>query len=563
MTAAINQKSITNLTHAVHFQTQYSLPLTAQDDEIIVDYFCGGGGASTGLEMGLGRMVALAKNHDAAAISLHQVNHPHAAHLQTDVFDGDPLEEVGGRRVGWFHMSPDCTHHSQAKGGQPRKKAIRDLSWIGCKWAGRARPRVISLENVQQILDWSPLIAKRDAATGRVIKMVPYMSKGRLKAQEVVAEQGERVPLDQQYLIPDPARKGQTWRRFVRQLERLGYAVEWRVMHASAFGVPTTRKRLFMIARCDGRPIVWPEPTHAKEPKAWQSPWAQAHECIDWTIAGQSIFRRKKPYAEATLRRIAKGTARYVLNCADPFIVPIANWSAADSVHSVREPLRTVTAWPRGGSFALASPVLAPLTHQGGDRVHGPRDLVPTITAAHRGELAVFSAFLAQANGGFNTTPGHDLRRPVSTVTNTGSQQQLVTATLAAECGLSLENAEGAQQVAAFLMQYYSEGQQWGALNRPMNTITTKDRLALVTVHLGGEPFVIVDIRMRMLQPHELYRAQGFPANYVIDRGHDGRAFTKTEMVRMCGNSVCPPLLAALAQANNPWRSAVGESMAA
>jgi len=593
MTAALGGAALDALALAIHFQTQYKLPLTAQDDEIIVDYFCGGGGGSTGLEDGLGRTVDIAKNHDEAAISLHERNHPHAQHLQTDVFSGDPREETGGRRVGWFHMSPDCTHHSQAGGGQPRKKSIRDLAWIGCKWAGRVRPRVISCENVKQIQKWGPLIAKRDKLTGRVIKL-----------DGTVAAVGERVPVQEQYLVPDKgelfgsrakrrqrrlkfARHGmpiaRTWNQFVGQLKGMGYAVEWRILKASDYGTPTIRERLFMIARCDGRPIVWPQPTHAENPKEWQKPWAQGHECIDWSIVGQSIFGREKPYAVATMQRIAKGVFKYVLNCADPFIVPIANWSSRNSVQSLREPLRTVTAWPRGGSFALVSPVLAPLTQQ---------EAKPqaTDTEARKGELAQFSAFLAQANGGYNTTAAHDMRKPVSVITQTGSQQQLVTASLATlrrncvgrdlreplpvvtaggehhalvEYSLSPSDEAGALRVSAFLMQYYSEGGQWGALNKPLNTITTKDRLALVTVHLAGEPYVIVDIRLRMLQPHELYKAQGFPANYVIDQGHDGRKLTKTEQVRMCGNSVCPPVMAALARANDPWQYVADQALAA
>ncbi|WP_420170738.1 DNA cytosine methyltransferase (plasmid) [Pseudomonas alloputida] len=592
--------AISNAIHTVHFNTQYQLPLTAQDDEIIVDYFCGGGGGSTGLEEGLGRTVAIAKNHDSAAISLHERNHPHALHLQTDVFSGDPREETGGRRVGWFHMSPDCTHHSQAAGGQPRKKATRDLAWVGCKWAGTVRPRLLSAENVRALTKWGPLVAKRCKHTGRVVKL-----------DGTVAQPGERVPVQEQYLIPDTglnfgnklkrrSRKrkftkhgmpeSRSWDKFIRHLRGLGYVVEWRTLKACDYGAPTIRDRLFIIARCDGRPIVWPEPTHAENPEPWQEPWLQGHQCIDWSIVGQSIWGRKKPLADATLRRIARGTFKYVLDCADPFIVPIANWSSRDAVQSVREPLRTVTAWPKGGSFALASPVFAPLTHQGGDRTYSPRAPLPTVTAANRGELALFSAFLAQANGGYNTTVGHDLRRPVSAITQTGSQQQLVAASLATlrrncvgrdlrdplpvvtaggehhalvEYDLSPSDEQGALRVAAFLMQYYSEGGQWGSLDKPLNTVTTKDRLALVTVYLSGEPYVIVDIRLRMLQPHELYRAQGFPANYVIDTGHDGRKLTKTEQVRMCGNSVPPPVMAAIARANDPWAYAEDQAEAA
>ncbi|MET3714377.1 DNA (cytosine-5)-methyltransferase 1 [Pseudomonas sp. PvP001] len=469
----------------------------------MVDFFCGGGGAGTGLEMGLGRAVTVAKNHNPAAISMHTANHPAARHYTTDVFEGDPDEECGGRAVGWFHMSPDCTHHSQAAGGQPRKREIRNLSWIGLKWAGKKRPRVISLENVKQILQWGPLIAKHDKVTGRVMKLGGQ-----------VAAPGEVVPVHQQFLVPDPKRRGTTWRRFVALLEGMGYAVEWRVIKACDFGAPTSRERLFMIARCDGQPIVWPEPTHARKPAKGQQTWRTAADCIDWSVPSKSIFGRKKDLAPATLRRVAKGMKKFVIDSADPFIVPIANWSG-ELAQSAHEPLRTVTSWPRGGSFAMASPIIAPATHQGSDRVNDPGQPLPTVTCANRGELTLISpvmvtaahgegkpggvqrwgqgtkdaaeplgtvtasgghaiaaahlvkfrfddagkaldeplptitsggnyqrpagaahamgvctAFMAQMNGGFNTTDAKPMEEPMTTVTNTGSQQQLVTANL-------------------------------------------------------------------------------------------------------------------------------------
>nr|WP_312968561.1 DNA cytosine methyltransferase [Pseudomonas sp.] len=667
------------------FKTQYSLGFTSQDDEIVVDFFCGGGGAGTGLEMGLGRPVTVAKNHSPAAISMHIANHPHARHYTTDVFDGDPDEECQGRAVGWFHMSPDCTHHSQAAGGQPRKREIRNLSWIGIKWAGKKRPRVISLENVKQILQWGSLIAKRCKATGRVVKL-----------DGSVAAPGERVPVHQQFLVPDPKRRGTTWRRFVQLLEAMGYSVEWRIIKACDFGAPTSRERLFMIARCDGQPIVWPEPTHAKKPAKGQLPWRTAAECIDWSLPSQSIFGRKKPLADATLRRVAKGMKKFVIDSAQPFIVPIANWSGA-SVQPGNEPLRTVTAWPRGGSFAMASPtlvqtgygeregqqprvpgldqplgtvvaggakhaltsaVIMPATHQGSDRVNDPVEPLPTVTAANRGELmkaspvmvgaggpvyagkpthcgqpigtlmaqshrAVATAFMAQANGGFNTTHAKGMDEPMTTVTNTGSQQQLVTASLlhlrgncdardaddplhtisaggthhglvsaflerqfgasvgqpadepaptvtaggggkssVIELQLSPEHEAGALRVAAFLISYYGT-ENMSSCDSPAPTVTTKDRLGLVTVMVQGTPYVIVDICLRMLQPHELYRAQGFPTDYIIDKGADGKRFTKTEQVHMCGNSVSPPPMAAIARANNPWANEARERAAA
>jgi len=585
------------------FKTQYGLGFDPQDDEIVVDFFCGGGGAGTGLEMGLGRPVTAAKNHSPAAISMHTANHPAARHFTTDVFEGDPDEECQGRAVGWFHMSPDCTHHSQAAGGQPRKREIRNLSWIGLKWAGKKKPRVISLENVKQILQWGPLMAKRDKATGRVMKL-----------DGTVAAVGERVPVQQQFLVPDPKRRGITWRRFVHLLVSMGYQVEWQIIKACDFGAPTSRERLFMIARCDGQPIVWPEPTHAKNPAKGQHKWRTAADCIDWSVPSKSIFGRKKSLADATLRRVAKGMKKFVLDNPQPFIVPIANWSG-ELAQSADEPLRTVTSWPRGGSFAMASPVILPATHQGADRVNNPRDPLPTVTAANRGELmmaspvmigaggpvyagkpapadqpmgtlmtqnhrALVTAFIEQANGGFNATPAKGADEPLTTVTNTGSQQRLVTASLATlrrncvgravdepvptmtagaehhalvEYKLSPEHEEGALRVAAFLISYYGT-ENISACDSPAPTVTTKDRLGLVTVFVKGAPYVIVDICLRMLQPHELYRAQGFPASYIIDKGVDGKPFTKTEQVHMCGNSVSPPPMAALARANDPWK---------
>lgn len=671
--------------HPLDFKTQYGLGFNTQDDEIVVDFFCGGGGAGTGLEMGLGRAVNVAKNHSPQAISMHTVNHPGAVHYTTDVFDGDPDTECGGKAVGWFHMSPDCTHHSQAAGGQPRKREIRNLSWIGLKWAGKKKPRVISLENVKQILQWGPLIAKRCKSTGHVVKL----GGG-------VAAPGEVVPVHQQFLVPDPKRRGQTWAVFVAELQHLGYVVEWRVIKACDFGAPTSRERLFMIARCDGQPIVWPEPTHAKHPVKGQKKWRTAAECIDWTIPSKSIFDRPKPLAPATLRRIAKGMKKFVIDAADPFIVPIANWSG-ESVQSAHDPLRTVTSWPRGGSFAMASPIIAPATHQGSDRINDPHAPLPTVTCANRGELTLISptliqtgygeragqeprvpgldqplgtvvaggvkhalaaahlvkfrftdegkaldeplptitsggnyqrpagaahamgistVFMAQMNGGFNTTAAKSIKDPMTTVTNTGSQQQLVTANLVhlrgncdardaadplhtisaggthhglvtafmeRQFGASIGQAmnepaptitaggggksslvqfqlapeveAGALRVAAFLISYYGT-ENMSAADAPAPTITTKDRLGLVTVTIKGTPYVIVDICLRMLQPAELYKAQGFPADYIISHGADGKPFTKTQQVHMCGNSVSPPPMAALARANDPWRQA-------
>ncbi|MGP4958119.1 DNA cytosine methyltransferase [Pseudomonas helleri] len=638
--------------HPFDFKTQYGLGFNPQDDEIVVDFFCGGGGAGTGLEMGLGRAVSVAKNHSPAAISMHTINHPHAKHFTTDVFEGDPDTECGGRAVGWFHMSPDCTHHSQAAGGQPRKREIRNLSWIGLKWAGMKRPRVISLENVKQILQWGRLIAKRDKATGRVVKL-----------DGNIAAPGEVVPVGQQFLIPDPKQRGRTWRRFVALLEGMGYVVEWKVIKACDFGAPTSRERLFMIARCDGQPIVWPEPTHVKNPGKGQQKWRTAAECIDWKVPSKSIFDRPKPLAEATLRRIAKGMMKFVINSPAPFIVPIANWSG-ETVQSADEPLRTITSYPKGGAFSVVSPVLvgaggpvysgrpAPVDRPVGTlmtanhralasayivqaghgegsgknkrRSHGVNDIcgpIGTVTASGGGQ-SIATALMVQANGGFNTTAAKSGDDQMTTVTNTGSQQQLVTANLVhlrgncdardlndplhtisaggthhglmtaflerqfgasvgqavdepaptitaggggkssmVELQLSPEVEAGALRVAAFLISYYGTSDA-GDIAAPAATIT-RDRLALVTVTIKGTPYVIVDICLRMLQPAELYKAQGFPDDYIISHGADGKPFTKTQQVHMCGNSVSPPPMAALARANDPWQQTEVRAVAA
>lgn len=558
------------------------------DDELIVDEFACGGGMSEAIEQAIGRHVDIAVNHDEDACSMHAANHPQTEHHWKDVFEVCPRMATHGRPVGLLHLSPDCTHHSQARGGQPRSKQLRGLAWVAVRWAGVKHPRIITLENVKQILQWGPLIAKRCPKTGRVVKL-----------DGTVAGLGECVPVRQQHLVPDPARAGQTWRAFVRALERQGYVVEWHVLCAADYGAPTTRSRLFMVARCDGAPIVWPEPTHFKNPKRSQKRWRSAAECIDWSIPGRSIFERAKPLADATLRRVAHGMKRYVLDSADPFIVQIANWSR-DGLNSARDPLSTVTAWPKGGSHAVVAPVMVQVAHgagkpggvqrwglgasdvkspigtvtaSGGQALaigslvqlgHGDRrgkgpdapDLgkpLPVIMAGG-GKFAAVTAFVEQANGGFNATPARDARDPLSTSTASGSQQRLVTATMA-QPGLTLAQEEGALRVAAFLIRYYGQGGQLGDLREPMSTSTTKDRLALVTVWLRGAPYVIVDIQLRMLTPRELYNANGFPKTYIIDRGHDGRAFSKSTQVRMCGNAVPPPLGRAVIEAN--WNSRV------
>lgn len=612
---------------------QFLLPLAAK---LVIDLFAGGGGASTGIEQAIGRPVDVAINHDAEAIGMHEVNHPQTRHYRADIREVDPLAVTRGQAVGLLHASPDCTHHSQALGGQPRKAEIRSLAWQVLRWAGKARPDVITLENVEQMLLWSPLIAKRDPATGRVLTLERVRDHASGKLVHRVAAPGERVARGNQFLIPDPKRKGKNWDHFVAALRALGYKVEWRVICNADLGAHSTRTRLYMVARCDGLPIVWPAQTHAKRPRAGLKAHRPAADCIDWSIAGTSIFGRKKPLAEATMRRIAHGMRKHVLDTPDPYIVAGAAPALVPVTHSrdtafdIGKPLRTITT-AKGGETALAAAHLLPLTHQGGHRNHDPREPLPTVTAARRGEIALTAAhlvqaghgegsqggkrwshganditgplgtvtasgggqslaaaFMVQANGGFNTSHARDLREGVSTVTTSGSQQQLTAAhmvTLRRNCNgramdeptstvtagaehhalvqyaLSKEHEAGALRCAAFLMRYHASGGQWADLRDPMTTITTHDRLALVTVWLQGEPWVIVDITLRMLVPRELYNAQDFPPSYVIDRTASGKPLTKTAQVRMAGNSVSPLPMRLLVAAN--YREFEAERMAA
>lgn len=458
--------------------------------ELVVDNFAGGGGASTGMEWALGRSPDIAVNHDPEAIAMHAANHPQTRHLQESVWRVNPRKVTGGKPVALAWFSPDCKHFSRAKGGKPVARAIRGLAWVVVKWALAVRPRVILLENVPEFRDWGPLVNDR----------------------------------------PCPERRGQTFARWKRMLEGAGYVVETRELVACDYGTPTSRKRLFVVARCDGHPIVWPKPSHGPRPAA---PVRTAAECIDWSDLGVSIFERSKPLVEATLRRIARGMFRYVINAAEPFIVPVTHPGDA-RVYSTREPMRTVTGAHRG-EFALVVPTLIQ-TGYGERPGQKPRTLdiqAPLGTVVGGGaKHALVAAFLARHYGG-NENDGASVGRPMHTVT-TQDHHALVTATLA--------EADHAEQVRAFLMAYYGTDQD-PRLDRPLHTVTTRDRFALVTV--AGRDYAITDIKMRMLKPRELFLAQGFPADYRIDC-----VPSKTAQIRMAGNAVCPQLSEALVRAN-------------
>lgn len=456
---------------------------------LIVDLFAGGGGASEGIRLALGRAPDVAVNHDPDAIAMHAINHPDTVHYCRSIYDVSPWDVAAPGEVDLLWASPDCTHFSRAKGGKPREKAIRDLPWIVVDWARAVRPRVIGLENVAEITTWGPL-----------------------------GEDGQ----------PIPELAGTTWRAFLGQLEAAGYAVDFRVLNAADFGAPTARRRLFLVARCDGRPIRWPEPSHGPGRAA---PWRTAAECIDWSLPIPSIFERRRPLAEATERRIAEGVRRYVLNTPRPFLVnlgdpdqPVApamiqtgygeRPGQAPRVLDLQRPLGTVVAG--GPKHALVAAFM--VKHYGGVVGHRLDQPIGTVTTIDH--HAVGAVFLDKLHG--SASAGQPLDRPAPTITAGGGR-----------------GGGHAALCAALLARYYGEGGQWSGLDQPLPTIVTKDRFALVTVQIDGQPYVLADIGMRMLQPHELKIAQGFGEEYVL-------VGNKANQTARIGNSVPPQAAAAV-----------------
>lgn len=500
------------------------MAMRLHSEPLIVDNFAGGGGASLGIEWALGRSPDIAVNHDPEAIAMHAENHPATRHLCESVWDVDPLEVTAGRPVAVAWFSPDCTYFSKARGAKPlrsKERKVRALAWVVIRWAKAVRPRLICLENVEEFQDWGP-----------------------------VAEDGR----------PCPLRRGLTFRRWKAALENCGYRVELRELRACDFGAPTTRKRLFVIARCDGQPIVWPEPTHGP---GRAQPWRVAAECIEWSLPCPSIFERERPLAEATLRRIARGVFKYVIDSAEPFIVPV-NHGGDARVHAIGEPLRTITAGRRG-EHALVAPTLI----QGGygerpgqaPRVPGLDKPLGTVVAGGL-KHALVAAFLAKHYGdraGGGWPGGAPATKPFGTVTVrdhhslvvshiTKFQENSIGQDPRAPLDTVLAGATRFGEVRAFLTKYYGTRAVGAELGAPMHTVTTNDRFGLVTV--AGDDYVIGDIGMRMLVPRELYRAQGFPDTYRIDFSISGKPLSKTAQVRMCGNSVSPYMAAAIVGAN-------------
>jgi DNA (cytosine-5)-methyltransferase 1 len=473
------------------------------EEEISVDAFAGGGGASLGSLKATGRPVDIAINHDPIAIAVFQDNNPATECYRADVFSVDPVRACRGRRVRHLHASPDCRHHSRAKGGAPVSASVRALADVVVDWARAVRPSLITLENVPEFVEWGPLNAK-----GKPVK----------------------------------ERRGESFAEWREKLEALGYVVEWRILHAHHFGAPTSRRRLFLVARCDGEPIRWPEPTHGPGKK----PYRTAASCIDWNIPAPSIFERKKPLAEATLRRIAAGVVRFVLANPRPFIVKV-NHSGERAPESIDRPLTTVTAARRG--HALVAPSLVQVSY--GERkgqkprvldLHKPLGTVVAGGQKHGLVNALLAPFISQFYGG---QVGHELKKPLPTITAV-DHHALGAVTLAPE--QLAEQFPNATKVLHFLTTYYgSEADIGQAINAPLRTITTRDRFALVTVVVDGVTYAIVDIGLRMLEPHELLKAQFGPyaKGYRLDK-----ALTKKDQVRLIGNSVVPLMQEAVVRAN-------------
>jgi DNA (cytosine-5)-methyltransferase 1 len=447
--------------------------------ELIVDNFAGGGGASTGIELATGYSVDIAINHDPEAIKMHKANHPNTKHYCEDVWQVDPVKACNGHPVGLAWFSPDCKHFSKAKGGKPKDKFIRGLAWVACRWAGLVRPRVIMLENVEEFKTWGPL------------------------------NRGHH---------PIKAKQGMTFEKFVQQLTDLGYEVQFKELTAADYGAPTMRKRFFMIARCDGKPIVWPEPTHApadsEEVKAGLlKPYVGAYTQLDFSLPCPSIFdtseeikekygiRAVRPLAPKTMERIARGLKKFVIECKDPFVI-----------QNERMDMQAQT-------------IIQYHSETSKDEVRGQTIEDPIMTVDGSNRYGLVTSFLSKF---YKTGIGQDEREPLHTVT-----------TSAGHFG----------EVRAFMIKYYGDatGQD---IKDPLDTVTTKDRFGLVTIK--GVDYQIVDIGLRMLEPRELYGCQGFPEDYIIDHDYTGKTYPRSEQVRRCGNAVCPPIPAALVRANLP-----------
>lgn len=511
--------------------------------ELIVDNFAGGGGASTGIEMATGYSVDIAINHDPEAIRMHKVNHPNTKHYCENVWAVDPVKACEGHPVALAWFSPDCKHFSKAKGGKPKDKNIRGLAWVACRWAALVRPRVIMLENVEEFKTWGPL------------------------------NRGHH---------PIKAKQGDTFRQFVKQLNELGYEVQFRELVAADYGAPTKRKRFFMIARCDGVPIMWPKPTHApadsKEVKeGLLKPYVGAYTQLDFSLPCPSIFdtseeikekygiRAVRPLAPKTMQRIARGLKKFVLDNPEPFIVPIGygeRKGQSPRVHDIKKPLPTIVS---SGKHYLCEPRLAPVIDKtyggnyqgGGSKAEDPIDTITTVDH-NRLVAATLIQYHSETNSG--GVRGQGIENPIMTV-DSSNRYGLVTSFLSKfyKTGIGQDEREPLHtvttsaghfgEVRAFLIKYYGEGTGQD-IEQPLDTVTSRDRFGLVTIQ--GVEYQIVDIGLRMLEPKELYGCQGFPDDYIIDHDSTGKTYSRSEQVKRCGNAVCPPIPAAMVRSNLP-----------
>ena len=593
--------------------------------ELFVDNFAGGGGASTGIEMAIGRSVDIAINHDPDAIAMHKANHPASKHYCEDVWQVDPVEACDGNPVALAWFSPDCKHFSRAKGGKPVDKNIRGLAWVAIKWAYTVRPKVLMLENVPEIQTWGPLgkdgkpIKERAGET--FMGFILALTGGIPAWHPAYQEMCDALSIEPTSEMAQKLQKG------------LGYKVQHRTLKSCDYGAPTTRTRFYLIARCDGRPIVWAEPTHApKDSEAvklgLKLPYRTAAECIDWSIPAQSIFERKKPLAENTMRRIARGIQKFVIDNPEPFIVTVNHSGEGFRGQSTDEPLGTITAKngygvvtptimcnntnnvgasvetplptvTTGNRNYLVAPSIVPIgygeregqaprvnkvdeplgtvvtsgkhylvaptliqyhSETAKDEVRGQELTEPLMTQDTSNRYALSVAHIMKNYGGGYTGAGSAADAPLDTVT-AKDHNSLVTAHIMTmrnnmdgqpiDEPLTTISCSGAHhaEVQAFLVKYFSAGAA-KSVNEPLDTVTTKDRFALVTIH--GEEYIITDIKMRMLQPRELFNAQGFPGNYIIDHDADGHPYAKSKQVARCGNAVTPQVPAALVRANLP-----------
>lgn len=536
--------------------------------ELIVDNFAGGGGASTGIELATGYSVDIAINHDPEAIKMHKANHPNTKHYCENVWAVDPVKACNGHPVGLAWFSPDCKHFSKAKGGKPKDKNIRGLAWVALRWAGLVRPRVIMLENVEEFKTWGPLNRRHH---------------------------------------PIKSKQGKTFEKFVQQLTDLGYKVEFRELIAADYGAPTMRKRFFMIARCDGKTIVWPEPTHApadseEVKKGLLKPYVGAYTQLDFSLPCPSIFdtseeikekygiRAVRPLAQKTMDRIARGLKKFVLENPEPFIIQ-CNHGGERRPNDIREPMPTITgkhgygivepymvqckynneaqdvqkpigALTTVGSHLLVEPYMVQIGQTGFTKDRSKDVREPLTTIVSKNEHCLISPTLIQYHSetAQGEVRGQTIKDPIMTVDGS-NRYGLVTSFLSKfyKSGIGQDEREPLHtittsaghfgEVRAFLIKYYGDatGQD---IEKPLDTVTTKDRFGLVTIE--GVDYQIVDIGLRMLEPRELYGCQGFPDDYIIDHDYTGKTYPRSEQVRRCGNAVCPPIPAALVRANLP-----------